>query len=358
MRLVYVFIATLVLFSVFTYAFVDKNLSYLNNLYTGLYFTNRFLLVSIYTFLISILFGCFYFLINHQKKINLKKIIFFTITVTIFAYPAALAFDIFNYITTAKVLFLYQENPYTIYPIEFKGDPYLEFTRAANKTALYGPFWIILTGIPYFLGFGNFIVILFSFKLFIVGFFASTVFLINKIDKNATLFFALNPLVIIETLVSSHNDIVMIFFALLGIYFLKSRKVLSFFSLLASIMIKFATVFLIPVFLLSLFTKFRSKYRYFAISMLVVFFVSPLREELYPWYAIWFIAFTAFLYKNKFLQNLVLVFSFGLMLRYIPYMASGNYFGPTPIIRNILMLSPVLVFLIYSWFRSLKRKNA
>lgn len=354
-----VFIATLILFSIFTYAFVDANLSYLSIFYTGYYYTHRIFLALLYAILIAILFGCFYFFIKNADKLrlDLNKIIGLVVLATIISYPAALAFDIFNYMATAKALFFYQENPYIIYPIEFINDPYLEFTRAANKTALYGPFWIILSGIPYFVGIGNFILTLFSFKVFIALFYIGTVYLIKKLDNNAVLFFALNPLIIIESLVSSHNDIVMMFFALLSFYFFyQKRYVSSLLSLVGSVFIKAATLFLVPVYLGMIKDKIKA-YLYSAISMFLIFLLSPLREELYPWYATWFIVFTAFLYKNKFLQNLVLFFSFGLMLRYIPYMATGNYFGPTPIIRNLLMITPVLVFLIYSWFRMIKNNN-
>jgi hypothetical protein len=277
----------------------------------------------------------------------------------IFAYPAALSFDIFNYITTARVAFFYQENPYIIYPIEFLNDPYLEFTRAANKTALYGPFWILLTGIPHFAGLGNFILTLFFFKAFIALFFIGTVYIMRKIDKTAAFFFILNPLVIIESLVSSHNDIVMMFFAILSIYlFFQKKHIFSFFSIIGSVLIKFASIFLLPVYLGMIKDRIIGRkinqekaFKYSAIFMFIIFLLSPLREEMYPWYAIWFIVFTSFLHKNKFLQNLVLVFSFGLMLRYIPYMATGDYFGTTPVIRNILMISPVLIFFLATWLK-------
>lgn len=360
-RLPSLFFLTLVLFSVFTYSFVDIHLSYLSNLYSGLYLNQRTLLSIIYTILILILFGCSYFLLSDIDRIkaNIKRIILLIVLVTILAYPAALTFDIFNYILTARVTFLYQENPYIIYPVELLNDPYLAFTRAANKTALYGPFWVILTGIPYFVGLGNFILTLFSFKAFIALFYVGIVYLIMKIDKNATWFFALNPLVIIESLVSSHNDIVMVFFALLSLYlFFLGKYFSSALSIIGSILIKPATLFLTPVYLGMIKDRLvggkinlERAFKFSAFFMLIIFFLSPFREELYPWYAIWFITFTAFLYKNKFLQNLVLVFSLGLMLRYIPYMATGNYFGSTPLIRNILMITPLLIFFALTWLR-------
>ena len=356
-----IFILTLILFSSFTYSFVDINILYFKSLYTGLYLNQRLVLSVIYSILIIVLFGCFYFFANHadRLKAQINRIILFSILATIFAYPAALSFDIFNYMLTAKVTFVYQENPYIVYPIEFLNDPHLAFTRAANKTALYAPFWILLSGIPYFLGFGNFILTLFSFKAFIALFYIGTAYLIRKLDKNAVLFFALNPLVIIESLVSGHNDIVMVFFALLSLYlFFQKKYLFSYVAIIGSMLVKFATVFLTPVYLGMLKDIVVGKkinqeraFRYSAIFMFIIFLLTPLREELYPWYAIWFIVFTAFLHRNKFLQSLVLVFSLGLMLRYIPYMATGNYFGPTPIIRNLLMITPVFILLVFTWLK-------
>lgn len=360
-QIIITFILCLVLFSIFTYSFVDIHLSYLSNLYSGLYLNQRTLLSIIYTILVLIMFGCSYFLLSDtdRLKVNIKKLVLLIVLATIFAYPAALTFDIFNYILTARVTFLYQENPYIIYPIELLNDPYLAFTRAANKTALYGPFWILLTGIPYFAGLGNFISTLFSFKAFIALFYIGTVYLIRKIDKTAAWFFALNPLVILESLVSSHNDIVMIFFALLSFYlFFRKTYISSFLSILGSVLIKGATLFLAPVYLGMIKDRIVGRkinqertFKFSVIFMSLIFLLSPLLEELYPWYAIWFIAFTAFLYKNKFLQNFVLFFSLGLLLRYIPYMATGNYFGNTPVIRNVLMVAPVIVFLSTTWLR-------
>ena len=268
-----------------------------------------------------------------------------------------MSYDIFNYITTAKVTFHYQENPYIVFPIEFVNDPYILFTRAANKTALYGPFWILLSAVPHFAGLSNFVLTLFSFKAFIALFYIGTVYLLQKIDRNAVLFFALNPLVIIETLVSAHNDIVMIFFALLAFYFIKTKKLFSIFALIGSILIKVGTIFLVPVYLLTLLNKVKGEkvYIYATISMFFVFLLSPLREELYPWYAIWFLAFVSLIPGREKMKELLIFFSLGLMLRYIPYMWSGNYFGATPLVRNLLMVIPPILYLFSLWLKRIYR---
>jgi len=360
-KLAIIFISILFLFSIFTYSFVDVNLVYFKPLYSGLYLTWRGVLAVIFAAFISVLFLCYFFIYKnvslYEKK--LKKIIILIALTTLFSYPAALSFDIFNYITTAKVAFYYHENPYVVYPNEFVNEPYLAFTRATNKLALYAPLWIILSGVPFSLGFGNFILTLLSFKVFILLFYLATVYLISRMDRVAAIVFALNPLVIIETLVSSHNDIVMVFFALLGLSLIKSNKGLALSSLVASILIKFATIFVIPIFVISQFNKITQSKVYFlaALSMFVIFLLSPIREELYSWYAIWFIVFTCFLHKNKYLQNIVIFLSFGLMLRYIPYIATGDYFGSTPIIRIVLTIIPVGGYLIYAFIKKETKFN-
>src|SRR5258706_14035298 len=225
--LVSIYTFFLILFVVFSYAFVDLNLFYLKPLITDFYQTQR-ILITVFYFLFILLSFILYLLLlklysKHKTSSNeMWNVIKLTSMVLILAYPAMLSYDIFNYIATSKVLFLYHENPYIIMPIEFFGDPLLFFMHAANKIALYGPFWIILTGIPFLLSLKNFLLSLFLFKLFLVPFYFGTLFIMSKLSKNflPILVFALNPLVIIETFVIGHNDIVMMFFALISFYFI------------------------------------------------------------------------------------------------------------------------------------------
>src|SRR3990167_2891549 len=160
-------------FTIFSYVFIDPNLSYLKDFYSGFALSNRLPTTFFYSLSVLIFFifyGIFIYL-GIKKKLNYKDVftlIGVTAVILFFSYPAMLSYDIFNYIATSKVLFFYNENPYVVMPIEFLNEPFLSFTRATNKIALYGPVWIVLTGIPYFLGIGNFIVTLFSFKLLVI----------------------------------------------------------------------------------------------------------------------------------------------------------------------------------------------
>jgi len=365
--LFFLYAITLFAFLIFSYVFVDYNFLYLKNFYTGFSVANREITTFIYIAFVLILF-IFYFLflsLARQKKLNmnhLKQLIGISLVTLFFSYPAMLSYDIFNYTTTAKVLFSYHENPYIVMPIEFIGDPSLLYTRAANKIALYGPVWIISSGIPYLLSFGNFLVTLFNFKLFTALFYAGSLYLIWKISRNifSVSIFALNPLVLIETLVSSHNDIVMMFLAVLSLVLLMRKKIaLAIIFFIFSILIKYATLFLVPVFIYVVIKTVRKEqinwekvFSTSAIFMGIIFLLSAFREEIYPWYAIWVLIFTSLTPNKKIILYLSLAFSFSLLLRYIPAMYTGSYFGSTPFIKTWVTFIPPLSVLAYLFVKN------
>lgn len=349
------FISTSILLTTLSYLFIDANLNYLNSIYTGFSLNQRPITSLLFFIVISTLFF-FYFMLcrqiykNKVKTSTIKKVILGVSLILIFSYPAMVSYDIFNYTTTAKVLFGYMENPYIVMPIEFTNDEFLSYTHAANKTALYAPFWLILTAVPYVLASWNFIFMLFSFKLLIAVFYFLILFMIGKITKDniSVAFFALNPLVLFETFVGGHNDVVMMFFALLSIYLLRKRIALSAVSFFLSVMVKFATLFLIPVYIYLFWLKFRGKtiiwgkvYLLGALLMFLIFLLSPLREEIYPWYFIWVLTFIS-LTKNIKYFILTGIFSFFLMLRYVPFMYLGNHFGITPYLKIGITFGPLL----------------
>lgn len=354
--LYFIFILSVDLFS---YLFVDANLFYMKALFTGFSIENR-TIVSIFYIAIIFIFFAFYLYFLKMSNKNGRKYFYTIITISsllVFSYPAMLSYDIFNYLITSKVTYFYHENPYLVMPNEMTNESTLIFTRATNKFALYGPSWILLSAVPYFLGFKNFLLTLFLFKFFTSSFYFGTVFLIYKLSKasfSKTLFFALNPLVLIEVFVSGHNDIVMMFLALLAFYMIKKNKYISFTSFVLSVGIKFATIFLAPVYLYAAVSSYRKKkinwdkvWFWSAISMFIIFLLSPIREEMYPWYAVWFLPFVALLNK-KLVQIAVSVFTLSLMLTYIPYMLLGTYDAPTPLIKISVIVGPLVLFVIYA----------
>lgn len=341
------YIISLIFLTIFSFGFVDANFPFkiFPSVFEFVHF-NRPLTTGIYSALITCIF-IFYLWALRQNR-NIWKLIFLTAGFLFFSFPA-FSYDIFNYISTAKVSYLYKENPYLVMPIEISGEPMLSFLHASNKVALYGPAWIVLTVVPHVIGFGNLIWTMYAFKILIVGFYFGLCFLIWQIsEKNsrALAFFALNPLVITETLISAHNDIVMMFFALYAFYLAKRKRwLLGLCILVLSIFIKGATIILLPLY----FKKMsREKvWQWAATGLFLMFFITPIREELYPWYFIWPLTFIALLPSGHFLQYLSYGFSFGLPFRFAPFIYYGDWGGVVPVIKKIVSLLPPVVSLFF-----------
>lgn len=355
-----------ILLTIFSYGFIDPNFPYHGpKLLFDLVYHQRLFATMIYIIIVVGEFGVFWHLLKRveKKKISfdkIKKIIIATALILFFAFPA-FSYDIFNYMATAKVAFLYRENPYLVMPIEFFGEPMLKFMHAANKTALYGPVWILLSAIPHFLGLGNLLLTVFSFKALMTFFYFLALGAIWKIsEKNlfSLVFFGLNPLVLIEILVSAHNDIVMMSFCLWGFYFFfDKKKILGTLGIVGSFGIKYATVILFPLFLLP--WKLNRE-RIFTISywlMFGVFLTAPLREEIYSWYVVWLISFAALVPKKKFIIWLTIALCLGTLLRYAPFLYTESWEGITPLVKKIVTVFPLIViFFVFSLKRLWSRK--
>lgn len=353
----------LFLLTIFSWSFVGNNFPFMSrNVLFDFIHKTWWLTGGFYCFFV-IVFFIFYLIILHKaqkgliKSTYIWKIIVLTVFILLFAFPS-FSYDIFNYIATAKVSFLYKENPYIVMPIEIPNEPLLSFMHAANKTALYGPIWILLTFIPHQLGFNNLLLTIYTFKVLIAFFYLALCFLIWKLSRKNVemlIFFALNPLILIESLISSHNDVVMMFLVLVSFYLLK-RKKMGFSAILyvSSIFTKFATVFLLPVYLYVFYLTVKKKnipwghvWFWATISMFVIFFLAPLREEIYSWYLIWPLTFVSFISNHRFIRLLVLVLSFGLLFRFAPFLFTLNWGGTTPFIKRLVTFSPPILLGLY-----------
>lgn len=369
------FIITSLVLIVFSYCFVDLNLflfdgptyqSFQTTLQSLLQ-NNRFIFGIVYMSIIGSLFILYlrvlYLTYTKHIRINeIRKLFVIVVFLLLIAFPA-FSYDIFNYIATAKVTYYWKENPWITMPIDIPNEPALAYTRAANKVALYGPTWIFLTAIPHFLGLNNVWLTIILFKALVTICYLFFVYLIYKKTNNIfqVSVFAFNPLMLLEIIVNGHNDIAMMVFALWGFFMFKEKtkinKLLGIFAWFLSIFVKGATVAMIPIF----FIRRDMKQLFFIgfFCMFIVFLLTPFREEMYPWYAVWFLAFLSFLpYKEyKILYEYSIAFSLGLILRHTPYIFMGYYEGYGPILRIVSMIAPVAILFIYKNWNYFFRKQ-
>lgn len=326
-----------------------------------------------------IIFHLFYFFFLYlasQKKINIKKawtLILTAAAVLVFSYNAY-SYDLFNYMFDAKIITHYQQNPYLHKALDFPGDPMLSFMHWTHRVYPYGPVWLALTVPLSFIGFNFFLPTFFLFKLLMAGSFLGTAYYIGKILKKispvnevwGTIFFALNPLIIIESLVSAHLDIVMLFFAVWSLYQLTNKKYIPALILLAiSIGIKFATAALLPVFLIIIFLQLKNK----KINWNLIFFSSLIlmtgtviyatqRTNFQPWYLPEALFIAVFLSKNYIVFLPSVIISFFALLNYAPYLYLGNWDPPVPqILSNLNLISYItsaIAIVIYFFARKTK----
>lgn len=331
------------------------------------------LIFSVIAILLFIFYLSFLYLSKKDKlKIKtLRNLIFLTFLILVFSYNA-FSYDLFNYIFDAKILTHYSQNPYFYRPIDFAGDPMLNFMRWTHRFYPYGPSWLILTVPLSFIGVSFFLPTFFLFKLLIGATYLGSVYLIYKISEILfskykifnTVFFAFNPLILIEGLVSAHNDFPLVFFGLLAIYFyLKKQKIYSFLSLVFSIGVKYSTAVFLPAFaLVMLFEKFKKNVPWGKIialsiifSLFAVFFAS-LRTTFQPWYLILPLALSALICRKYYIFIPSIIASLFSILIYIIYVYMTDYAKGYPqVVANIELIG-LIAAILFTFIYYLKTK--
>lgn len=348
---------SLVLF-VYSYGFVDFNLtlsshplvtnfvSWSQNL--AMFHRSTSLYVYLALIVLAYLLYSFTLLLTPPKSFPWFFVSLFALVFSL-SYPF-LSSDVFKYLFAAKEVLVYHVNPHTVAPWVFEGDTWLRFMRWIHTPSPYGPVMTALA-IPYYiLGFGKFVPSLYLFKLDQIFWYGLSIWVIGKLAGKravmAQLFFALNPLVLIEWLVNAHNDAPMISLFLLSLYLLSLGKRLpSLISLFFSIGIKYATIFFLPMIFL---------YKKLSLSTivhcsLIILFLMPLlyhyQTQFQPWYVTWLVPFAA-LSLSPMIMALTAAYSLGALLRYIPFIQTGLWQGSGRCFA-LLTFAPLALTVLY-----------
>ena len=211
-----------------------------------------------------IVFSIIYILLikKENKIFKDKKQIFIFIILISFIFMMILPYlssDIYYYIGDSWLAAKYKANPYytSVEDLQNTGinDEILNNTGYwRNTTSVYGPLWNSIAKLLVSLSFGNVTIALFIFKLasFLIHILNSNlVYKITKSKKYMVLY-GVNPLILIEFLSNVHNDIYLILFILLSLYFLVREKNVYFTVafLALSVSIKYSTLLLVPFILI------------------------------------------------------------------------------------------------------------
>ncbi len=426
----FIYAALFLIYSVVSFGLTTPNLILLNTAWFESFqffmwqqlYNNRSLLSLVFGSIFLALIICFLRIVSLCKKrqtISTKQQILLILALSaplLFSYNA-LSADVFNYIFNSRMVLLYQANPHIQTAQEFSHDLWTRFMHNVHTAAPYGYGWTGLSLLPYLLGGGKFIITWFNFRLFSLLSLlltsvaaAKTHLLLFKTDlkfKHWALFF-LNPLVLIEVVSNSHNDLWMMLPALVGLNFLltarRSEKqlkikfaVLSLLLWAASVGIKLASLALLPVYLLllliifwpkqfagvkkpklaslkklklagvkrSTFEKIKKltknklslavKPEYLILQAYLMLLASMLMflplfttrsQQFHPWYLTWPLVFLPVI-KNKIWQLTLLAFSFTSLFRYLPWLYYQDYSPQVLSQQKIITWSALAIPLIF-----------
>lgn len=382
------YIATLICLFLYTFTQVDLSLTLSqasiwqevqkNFQYIG--FFQRPLSATIFSVILFLLFLFYiaFLLLAKNAKLSKKQAWSLVIGVTAilgFSYNA-FSYDLFSYIFDAKIITFYGQNPFLHKPLDFAGDPMLSFMRWTHRIYPYGPSWLFLTVPLSFIGMNYFLPTLILFKALSTFYFLGGCFLVYKISEKlfpkqailSLVFWSLNPLVIIEGLISSHNDMVSVFSVLLSFYlFIVRKKAWSALSYLFSVGVKYGTVVLLPIFpTLFYFEKTKKNIPWEKIFLacfylsIITTIVASLRTTFQPWYLLYFLPFSALLINKYYIFIFSFLLSLCASLIYIPYVYLSDYAPNYPqVIFDIEfygLIATIIITMLYVLKRSLQRQ--
>jgi len=329
------------------------------------FFNNRQLLTITYSLILTGLFLGYglliYLFATNQQRFNFKQLIvavLFLVLPLIFSNNA-LSYDVFNYIFNAKMVAVYHANPHVQTALEFSTDTWTRFMHNTHTPAPYGYGWTALSMIPYAFGLGKFITTWVSFRLFsLLSLFLLMLIYQRYVKKiNLQLFMVLfNPLLLIEVVSNSHNDLWMMVPAIVSLMLVsrQPQKIgWSLVLLLFSISIKFATLILLPIWLglvfyhrQSFFSNLLSNYWPLMASVLMFIPLLSTRSQLFhPWYLIWALVWLPFIKSSHTWINLILIFSASSLFRYLPYLYYGQHTTQTLFQQQLVTWIPALLYL-------------
>jgi hypothetical protein len=143
--------------------------------------------------------------------------------------PAMMTTDAYSYASYGRLLAVYFVNPYFVPPSAFPHDVVYQWIYWKTTVSIYGPIWMVLCSLLSLIAGSSQMGIILVFRGFAllchfanIALIVATLRTMKRSRREVLLgafLYGWNPLVLMETGLSGHNDVVMILFILLGLYF-------------------------------------------------------------------------------------------------------------------------------------------
>ncbi|NUM25920.1 MAG: glycosyltransferase family 39 protein [Candidatus Buchananbacteria bacterium] len=241
-------------FFYFVLALIINRFDYLDSAYV----ITSMALLGLYV----VYFLLFQFYQNHSwKRDELQTILFFGavfILIMVLMVPGEYN-DFYHYFFEDIVIVKYQQNPYFVAPLNVPHEPLAVLSGWQFLPAQHGPARFLLTVPAAWLSQGSIVIGIFLYKVIFAVFTALSAWLAYQIarqfDPAKAIFIYLlcawNPLILFGTFAGGGTDILLVFWLLAAVYLaIKERPVLAIAALGLSVLIKYVTILLVPIFLI------------------------------------------------------------------------------------------------------------
>ena len=183
----------------------------------------------------------------------------------IWAYPAT-AVDVFGYVAHGELLAVHHVNPFMVVPNAFPNDPIIPFLAFPDEASQYGPIWVLIGGGFASLARASLVTQILLYKLVATAAHVAGAAVIYRIAASLTrdpklalasaYLYVWNPMLLWEMMANAHNDGVMMFFGLIGVWLFvagKDRLVLA--AVAAGALVKAPVGLIAPALLIGLWKR-------------------------------------------------------------------------------------------------------
>lgn len=292
---------------------------------------HAYIIIILLMFLIQILL-----LFSNIKNIP-TKYLFILAGVTTFILSVSYPFishDFFAYIFYARMVVFHHLNPYVVSPEHLINvDYWITFVHNIHIVYPYGPLFLLYTMIPQIVLSSNRLVLnLFALKIMSgIIFFVAGLLLYKLLGRDKRIFslWYFNPLLIIESLVNGHNDILMLTAFFMSIYLLSIKKHLAAWTMfIGSFLIKFITVGAIPLMVVS--ERWKATVSR-VLGLGLVGYILTTSIAVHAWYFTWVYLFIPFMKLKKVSLLIVYIVGILLLINYFPFIKSRTWGEEVPI---------------------------
>jgi len=392
--LFFIYLGLIALFSIYSFGLTTPNLILINSSWFSsfqfwmwkIFFNNRKQASAIYAIFITIFCILYILLIkslSKDKPVSIKQqiLLIVLISLPLLISSNMLSNDVFNYIFNSRMILKYQANPYLKTALDFPFDDWTRFMHNIHTPAPYGYGWTGLSLLPYFFGAEKFLLTWINYRFFSLISLVVSSIAISKLysvvnNKKMNLYtwaiFFFNPLVLIEVLNNFHNDLWMMAPAVTSIALLLNKKrnlTRPIFLLIFSISIKYATLALLPIFIIIILSRLKALQNNNLLKMIVKFtpeissilmflpLLTSRSQQFHPWYLLWALIWIPAT-KIKVLKTILMTFSITSLFRYIPWMLNNGYSQEILIQQKMITwLAIPLSLLLYFFLMNIKNDS-